>query len=193
VPEGGGRSFAAVGEGSALQPGQPLPPPRIVFQRIEEADEAEGGGEAPPPAAALTAALTAAEEAALVAEVGAAGERVRSLKASGAGSEEVGGAVATLLELKARDWPRSSRDSPRVVQIGHAARVARERVETDTPLLFGRPEHLPERLIPAEAAAPRLRPAGTAAARSRAERQARKEEEVEGRQGVRRSSGLGAT
>ena len=106
MPEGGGRSFAAVGEGSALQPGQPLPPPRIVFQRIEEADEAEGGGEAPPPAAALTAALTAAEEAALVAEVGAAGERVRSLKASGAGSEEVGGAVATLLELKARDMGR---------------------------------------------------------------------------------------
>ena len=123
MPEGGGRSFAAVGEGSALQPGQPLPPPRIVFQRIEEVDEAEGGGEAPPPAAALTAALTAAEEAALVAEVGAAGERVRSLKASGAGSKEV------LPDGRARQW-REGR-GPRWRRISNSwPDTGRDRVET---------------------------------------------------------------
>lgn len=70
-------------------------------------DPREEAGGAPPPAAA--AAVTAepsgpsAEEvAALEAEVGAQGVKVRELKDAGASKEEVGAEVAVLLALKAK-------------------------------------------------------------------------------------------
>jgi len=95
VDEGEGRDFAAL-EGGAwqLQAEAPLPPPRILIPRFEE-EEAEEPG-------APQLQLAGAELEALVADVGAAAERVRELKTGGAAADEVGAAVVALLGLKAR-------------------------------------------------------------------------------------------
>jgi hypothetical protein len=103
VPQGEGRAFGAL-EGGAyqLQAEAPLPPPRIVIPRFEEEEGGAGGaaaGAACPPSAPQ---LTEAELAEVVAEVGRAGERVRELKVSGAGKEDIGAAVEALVGLKAR-------------------------------------------------------------------------------------------
>lgn len=96
VPEGDARSFSALSPESALKGGQTLPTPEIIIPRIE-VEELETPAAAPPP----PPALDAAELAELVASVAAQGEAVRTLKEGGGSKEEVGAAVARLLELKA--------------------------------------------------------------------------------------------
>jgi hypothetical protein len=105
VPAGEGRAFEALeSQGFQLQAEAPLPPPKIVIPRFEEEQGAPEASGAAAGTVSLPSApqLSEAELAEVVAEVGRAGERVRELKVSGAGKEDIGAAVEALVGLKAR-------------------------------------------------------------------------------------------
>jgi hypothetical protein len=101
------RTFQALVDPAAkVEGGSELPKPRIIVPRYEppepEGDAADAGSAGVVAEAAPVAAMSSAELAELEARVREQGEAVRLLKTSGAGKDEVGGAVATLLELKAK-------------------------------------------------------------------------------------------
>jgi len=89
------RNFVNLGAADALVGGAPLPEPSIITPRFELPVEVSESDE---PAAA---SLTEAELTDLVAAIGAQGEAVRALKASG-DKEAIDEAIAELLVLKAK-------------------------------------------------------------------------------------------
>ena len=103
ISEGEGRAFEALeGDKYKLKAKSPLPKPAICIPRFEETELAEASTGSNEKVAPSTPVQTEAELADLVEEIGRAGDKVRSLKSSGAPKDEISAAVEVLLGLKAK-------------------------------------------------------------------------------------------